>query len=71
MKPANTLSLGRLGYGIDEYAEAADVGRDQVYKAIRSGQLKAVKWGKRTIIPAEEGKRFIAELPLLQLSSKD
>jgi excisionase family DNA binding protein len=67
---ATTSPLRKIGYGIDEFAAAADVGRDQVYKAIRSGKLKAVKWGRRTIIPAEEGERFIAQLPSLRLSPK-
>lgn len=66
---SKTISRPRLGYSIDEYAAANDVGRDQVYNAIRSGQLKAVKWGRRTIIPAEEAERFISNLPLLELSS--
>ncbi len=68
MKPPSNPKLPRrLGYSINEYAATNAVGRDQVYDAIRSGKLKAVKWGRRTIIPAEEGERFISELPALQL----
>lgn len=71
MKKQPNQPAKRLGYSINEYAAANDMGRDKIYDAIRSGKLKAVKWGRRTIIPAGEAERFIAELPLLQLSPKE
>lgn len=70
MKVQPDQPASRLGYSIKGFAAANDVGRDQIYDAIRSGKLKAVKWGRRTIIPAGEAERFIAELPALRLSPR-
>lgn len=59
----------RLAYSINEVADAAGCGRDKVYEAIRNGQLRAHKWGARTIISDEEARRFISSLPLLELGA--
>lgn len=39
------------------------VSRTRVYMDMRSGKLRAKKLGKRTLIPAEEARRYIADLP--------
>jgi excisionase family DNA binding protein len=57
----------RAAYGVTEVAVLAGVGRDQVYAAIRDGQLDATKWGRRTIVPADALRRFLADLPPLRL----
>jgi hypothetical protein len=38
-----------------------------VYQAIRAGKLIARKSGKRTIITEDDGDRFLASLPRLEL----
>jgi excisionase family DNA binding protein len=57
----------RVAYSVAEAAVLSGVGRDQVYSAIRDGSLQARKWGRRTIIPAEALRRFLTDLPPLQL----
>ncbi len=57
----------RAAYSVAEAAVLAGVGRDQVYTAIRDGQLEARKWGRRTIIPAAALQRFLTDLPPLNL----
>jgi hypothetical protein len=37
----------------------------RVYAALAAGQLRARKFGKRTIITAEDGRAFLASLPEL------
>ena len=59
--------MKRAAYSVAEAAVLAGVGRDQVYAAIRDGQLDARKWGRRTIIPADALGRFLTELPPLRL----
>ena len=63
------IPLERLAYSVNELADAAGCGRDKIYDAIRNGQLRAHKWGARTIVPAEEARRFIDNLPLLELGA--
>lgn len=57
----------RAAYSIAEAATLTGVGRDQIYAAIRDGQLDARKWGRGTIIPAAALERFLVELPPLRL----
>ncbi len=64
------IPIERLAYGINELADAAGCGRDKVYDAIRNHQLRAHKWGSRTIVPADEARRFIASLPVLELGAE-
>lgn len=53
----------RLAYRVDTLAEAYDVSRELIYRAIRNGELDARKWGGVTLITAESAKRFLGELP--------
>jgi excisionase family DNA binding protein len=59
--------MEKLAYSVDEAALRANIGRDSIYKAIRNRSLEAKKAGRRTIITAEALRRFLDELPLLQL----
>jgi excisionase family DNA binding protein len=43
----------RLVYTVSEACAVARVGRTTIYKAIQQKQLRAVKWGRRTLILAE------------------
>ncbi len=40
------------------------IGRTTFYKLIGSGELRALKFGKKTLIAEEELDRWIASLPL-------
>jgi excisionase family DNA binding protein len=55
----------QLAYTIAEACAAGRIGRTSLYALIKSGELKAVKRGRRTLIPADELERFISSLPVL------
>jgi hypothetical protein len=59
----------KLGYSVPALAEAADVSRSKLYEEMAAGRLKAKKFGARTIITAEEAKRWLDSLPDLQASA--
>ncbi len=55
-----------LAYTVEDFAAATGLGRTRLYAAIKSRQLRARKYGKRTVILAEDGRKFLASLPELQ-----
>ena len=52
---------------VNSAAEIIGAGRDAVYAAIRSGVLKARKFGRRTLILDEDLTAFLRSLPELNL----
>ena len=47
----------------DEFCGLIGIGRTTAYKAIDDGDLKASKYGKRTLIKQEEWRRFVRDMP--------
>jgi excisionase family DNA binding protein len=60
----------QLAYSILEACEAARIGRTNLYEAIRSGELRAVKHGKRTLILADDLRLFLESLPAVTPKGK-
>jgi excisionase family DNA binding protein len=52
-----------LAYSVTEACEAARIGRTSLYEAIRTGELRAVKRAKRTLILADDLCRWLQGLP--------
>jgi excisionase family DNA binding protein len=50
-------------YTIPEACQAARLGRTYIYEAIRRGELRARKAGRRTIILADELREWLEQLP--------
>ena len=50
-------------YSLAEVRALAGVGRTTLYKAIRGGQLRAIKIGGRTLVLAEDLYRWLNEMP--------
>jgi excisionase family DNA binding protein len=48
---------------IEDFCDRYGIGRTTVYEEIRSGRLKAVKVGRRTLVPEEAGKDWLRSLP--------
>lgn len=53
----------KLGYSPEEAAQVAGSGRTKIFHAIKSGDLKARKFGRRTVILADDLRTFLASLP--------
>jgi hypothetical protein len=54
---------GKLAYSIKKFADLTDFGRSTIYEAIKDGSLIARKRGKRTVITAPDGMRWLKSLP--------
>jgi excisionase family DNA binding protein len=64
---AMTVGTAQIAISIDEAARQANMCRDKIYDAIRKDQLKAKKAGRRTLIMADELRRYLDSLPSLKL----
>jgi excisionase family DNA binding protein len=53
----------RTLYAVPETCQRLSIGRSTLYELIADGQIKAVKIGRRTLIPHEELERYVASLP--------
>ena len=60
--------IEQLAMSIDEAARRAGVGRDKIYTAVKEGKLVARKAGRRTLVTTDALRRFIDNLPTLQLT---
>jgi len=56
----------QLAYSIAEACSVARTGRTALYEAIRSGALRAVKNGRRTLVLADDLRRYLQNLPAVE-----
>lgn len=61
----------KAAYTINELIEVGPLGRTSIYEAIRSGQLTARKFGKRTVVLAADFETFLNSLPRISCRSAD
>ena len=52
----------KLALSIPEFLAAVPIGRTKLYEELGAGRLRAVKVGKRTLIPIIEAERWLATL---------
>lgn len=57
-----------LAYSIPEACASSRIGRTTLYEAIRAGELRAVKRGRRTLILAVDLQKWIIALPAMPAS---
>ena len=55
-----------LAFSVAEACSAARIGRTSLYEAIRCGRLRAVKHAKRTLILAQDLRRWLESLPAVE-----
>jgi excisionase family DNA binding protein len=58
--------MDTLAYSVSEACAAARAGRTALYEAIRTGELRAVKRGRRTLILKDDLNRWLANLPAIE-----
>jgi excisionase family DNA binding protein len=59
-----------LAHSLPAACSLASVGRTALYEAIRSGALRAVKRGRRTLILDDDLRRWVQSLPQLATKTK-
>ena len=59
---------GKRALTVDEFGQAYGPGRTTIYEEIKAGRLKALKFGRRTLIPRESADEWLASLPELNTS---
>lgn len=55
------IIANKLAYQVREAAAAVGVSRSKLYELMRSGEVRAFKGGGRTLIAADELRRWVAE----------
>ena len=50
---------GAIAWEITEFCFLGRFGRDKCYDLIKKGELAVVKIGKRTLVPAHVGRRWL------------
>jgi excisionase family DNA binding protein len=66
----NSMS-SQLAYTIGEACEIARTGRTVLYQAIRSGALRAVKRGRRTLLLPGDLRDWVEGLPAIEAKATD
>lgn len=55
--------MDKRAYSLPEVVKLTSLGRSKIYENIASGDLRAVKLGKRTLILSEDLDAFLKNLP--------
>lgn len=57
------LNANKLAYSVNDLLAALPLGRTSIYASIKTGKLRATKFGKKTLFLASDVSDFLASLP--------
>ena len=57
------MSTNQMSYTLDEAVKLTGLGKTRLYEELNTGRLKAVKIGRRTLIPHDSLQDWIKTLP--------
>jgi len=66
----SALGFTKVAYAVDETLELLSIGRTALYAAVKRGDLKRVKFGKKTLFYAADLAAFLARLRHLSESDE-
>ncbi|WP_406854674.1 helix-turn-helix domain-containing protein [Alsobacter sp. KACC 23698] len=59
----STSGIEELGLSVPDAVRTSGVSRSKLYEALAAGELRAKKYGRRTIILRDELKAWLASFP--------
>ena len=60
------IAMNTLAYTIAEACTVTRTGKTALYEAIKTGELRAVKRGRRTLVLPADLKKWIEKLPTIE-----